>query len=119
MEILRRSFITVSSLVSVWRPKVELCHGPCCTFEVDHIQSAHGKWEVTRPLPNLTTLRVNAEIPKPVAPYRPAAGVKVEAEGKAMAAKRSFVVKGAGPSPDVQDTAENARIKWPSGSRSW
>ena len=69
---------------------------------------------MTRPLPNLTTLRVNAEIPKPVALYRPAAGVKVEAEGKAMAAKRSFVVKGAGPSPDVQDTAERAHqvAKW-------
>ena len=73
-------------------------------------------WEmgVARPLLGLPMLRVNAEIPKPVAPYCPVAGERVEAEGKAIASKRSFVVEGAGPPPDVQDAAERAHqvAKW-------
>ena len=71
-------------------------------------------WEigVARPLPGVPMLRVNTEIPKPVAPYCPAAGEKVEAEGMAMAAKRSFVVKVA---VRTSITRQNARIR----SRCW
>ena len=47
---------------------------------------------MARPLPGLPMLRVNAEIPKLVATGQ----------------KRSFVVKFAGPPPDVQDVAERA-----------